>query len=435
MSFERVFALTADTLVIWERQRRCFIAAAEFCNDQEGMTACTHWLAHRPARHWCLLLDIPGEDFELQTIPPLGRIDRQRLRSARLSQFHADASLRGAKLQPGPANAAGGYHLQLCAITHPTIDLWLSVLNAHSPHCRGMYLLSSLVQKWLPAEAGAQNCMIQTVEADCMHQFVLDRGKPQFSRRIPLSGDAELTIRLHDEMHRLVRHANMQQLDSPPIGYLLATPAQLARISTSLTSEFQNHWHLHALAADSLLTGLAKSGFAGLETSIDLAPPQFRRQQKIRQFETHLLRTGGLAWIASLALLAYAKPQPSPLSLSAVHQNTPHQPLAQFSAQDREIAVAMQQQAQTNLTLASLTTAAWSLPAMFSLRGIEWETAPTPRVRLLIATAQPIVEATTSHHLAIWRQQHPSLDITLSGTPVSEIELCPASATQPGRTP
>lgn len=243
----RLLYLHPDGLLLARWHKGTPTVEARFPAGPDGAADLAHHLAVAPraARraHHLLLVDLPDESFQLDTLPLLRGRDRSQLIARRQSQHHLDtpylAHLTLGR-RPASANDPGHERIVFAALTRPAaLEPWLDALRQHDIAPAGIHGVAML-----GSAIGAQlTPLTDTALLACfspagLRISCLDRGRVRFSRlAVHLSAQTPEPWRaVHDEIqrthHYLLGQRALERGGATPV-FILAPASQHTALRTA----------------------------------------------------------------------------------------------------------------------------------------------------------------------------------------------------------
>jgi hypothetical protein len=122
--------LTNTRLVSLETRRGRIEARREFAVSGTGVAEFERYLAHMPPKPVHIFTDLAEEDFRLDTIPHVGKGDREAILNRKLAQIYRNTPFRYAMLQGRETEGRRDDRVMYTAITNPEVlRPWTEVLE------------------------------------------------------------------------------------------------------------------------------------------------------------------------------------------------------------------------------------------------------------------------------------------------------------------
>jgi hypothetical protein len=181
--------LTNTRLVSLETRGSRIIARREFAVTGAGSTEFERYLAHMPSMPVHIFVDLAEEDFRLDTVPHVGRGDRDAILNRKLAQIFRNTPYRHAQLQGREAEGRRDDRVIYTAITNPEIlRPWLDVIERLKVPLAGVYsaaVFSAVMLEELDL-AFAHTLLVTFTPGDAMRQSYFKDGEIKFSRLTPI---------------------------------------------------------------------------------------------------------------------------------------------------------------------------------------------------------------------------------------------------------
>lgn len=136
----RVFYITQGSLCVWLSGAASGRFDAEFTDDDDGVRGFDRYLAMTPDSRSTLLIDVIEEEFFHDTVPKLGKRDRDGLIRLRRQRKFRRTPYRTSQYLGKPARKEGQYMVVHSAISnHELVDPWLDVIHKYQTPLSGIF--------------------------------------------------------------------------------------------------------------------------------------------------------------------------------------------------------------------------------------------------------------------------------------------------------
>ena len=298
MSHKRLLYLTGNRLTAYSLSRSGIEADASFERNDAGFAAFATYV-HGTHHLYYAVVDVVEEDYHLDSIPYLGRKDRQQVLARKLAQRYRDTSLT-LSLSLGQEKGERRNERVLYASFSNTqqIQPWLSALAQSESRLAGVYstaLLAPAVVK--RAGIKAARCLLVSVQQSGMRQSYVEDGKIRFSRvgRLNLEDTATVAAACATESARLQQYLFtmrvLPEANTPiDVMVLAADKYQAALAQTCRSTELLAY---HLVNADNQCRSVGLKSFPSdapcdalfLQSAATSAPrEQFAQEQHRRQY-------------------------------------------------------------------------------------------------------------------------------------------------------
>ncbi len=226
------------------RVHRGQVGLAEHFAAADGPPALAAWLRGHPQARCTLLVDLPDETYQLDTLPLVGPRDRRQLIARRQAQLGLDTPYithqslgRSAETQAGGASQE---KILFAALNRPAaLQTWLSVFEQGQRPLDGVHLASHLAAALAPRLPDLPPpALLVWTSPSGLRVSCLDGGRLRFSRLTPASSLAGLGLwpACHDEARRthqyLVGQRAIDRNQTTPV-YVLAHPQDHAALRSA----------------------------------------------------------------------------------------------------------------------------------------------------------------------------------------------------------
>lgn len=313
-----LFYLTRRRLQIYQNQAGRVQVVASFEEGPSQRAECSRFLMQQPVGLVQLLVDVSDEDFQMASIPRLGRRDRAKLLQRRLEQLYRTTSYCTAARQGWKDTGRHEEDIVFSALPDGSwVDQWVDLLEEYGHVLTGIVspaLLSQrLLRRLLPLHA--HQLLLSPGTSGELRQTYAFAGGVKFSRLVSLElhGTQDLAPRLQAESLRAQQYLlSMRMLSRGETLHVLIVAPAVHRKLINQTCINQESLHFSFLDPVAALQRLGlqsrdeadvNSMFArlGLESSIsDYAPPHrlltFRRWQVARALQVS-------GWVVSAGMV------------------------------------------------------------------------------------------------------------------------------------
>jgi len=174
------------TALVWKGHRAAEVKS--FDTDEEGVVAFSQYLEQKAELGTYLLLDLIEEDFRLDTVPRVGRRDRDVILARRLQQIYRGTPFRAAQVQGREADGRRDWRVLYTAITNSDLlQPWIAALQAHRIPLVGIYSAPLLVTPLLKAlrPLTRHSLIVSLHDTGGLRQNYVRDGFLRFSRMTP----------------------------------------------------------------------------------------------------------------------------------------------------------------------------------------------------------------------------------------------------------
>ncbi len=189
--------LTNTRLVSLEARGGRIVARREFAVTGAGSTEFERYLAHMPSMPVHLFIDLAEEDFRLDTVPHVGKGDREAIVQRKLTQIFRNTPFRYAQLQGREAEGRRDDRVIYTAVTNPEIlRPWLEIIERLKVPLAGIYsaaVFSAVMLDELDL-AFADTLLVTFTPGDAMRQSYFKNGEIKFSRLTPIDLQEGMTL-------------------------------------------------------------------------------------------------------------------------------------------------------------------------------------------------------------------------------------------------
>lgn len=240
MSIQRLLYLDSRHLSAYVWERGCLAPEGRFAADDMGFAEFSTYLQGRGKNLFRLLVNVPHEDYRVETIPYLRGRERRALIARRINQLFSDSPLaRVASLGHEKAQRRNE-RLLLSAFTAPgDFAPWLNAMAAAEVPLAGIYALSQLGPSLLKkCHAPPERYLFLSLHDDSLRESFIAQGETLFSRRLPRSDGDFATILAHEAARLrqyLASQGHIGRQDTLPI-FILAPLEEIGQIRVSFSS-------------------------------------------------------------------------------------------------------------------------------------------------------------------------------------------------------
>jgi hypothetical protein len=187
--FRHFLYLTNTRLVSLESRGARIVSRREFAVTGAGSTEFERYLAHMPSMPVHIFVDLAEEDFRLDTVPHVGKGDRDAILARKLTQIFRNTPYRYAQLQGREADGRRDDRVIYTAITNPEIlRPWIDVIERLRVPLAGVYsaaVFSAVMLDELDLSF-AHTLLVTFTPGDGMRQTYFKNGEIKFSRLTPI---------------------------------------------------------------------------------------------------------------------------------------------------------------------------------------------------------------------------------------------------------
>jgi hypothetical protein len=183
MPKKRLLYLTANRLTAHSLSRGNLVVDAGFERNDQGIAGFSTYLAGS-RHHYYLVVDVVEEDYHQDTIPYLGRKDRQLVLARKLAQRYRDTSLT-LNLSLGYEKGERRNEKVLYASFSNTQQFqpWLAALEQNQVRLVGVYSTALLAPSLIKGGGiKSRRCLLVSVQQAGLRQSYVEDGKIRFSR-------------------------------------------------------------------------------------------------------------------------------------------------------------------------------------------------------------------------------------------------------------
>jgi hypothetical protein len=189
--------LTNTRLVSLETRRGHIEARREFAVSGTGVAEFERYLAHMPPKPVHLFTDLAEEDFRLDTIPHVGKGDRDAIVGRKLTQIFRNTPYRYALVQGRETEGRRDDRVMYTAITNPEVlRPWTEMLERLKVPLAGIYsaaVFSGVLLEELDL-AFAHTLLVTLSPGGSMRQTYFREREIKFSRLTPIDLQAGQTL-------------------------------------------------------------------------------------------------------------------------------------------------------------------------------------------------------------------------------------------------
>ena len=209
MPKKRLFYLTGNRLTAYSLSRSGIEDDAGFERNDAGLAAFTTYIAGSHHLYY-VVVDVVEEDYHLDSIPYLGRKDRQQVLARKLAQRYRDTSLTlSLSLGQEKGERRNEKVLYTSFSNTQQIQPWLTALSQAEIRLAGVYS-TALLAPALVKLAGikAARCLLVSVQQNGLRQSYVEDGTIRFSRvgRLNLEDAAGVAATCASESARLQQY-------------------------------------------------------------------------------------------------------------------------------------------------------------------------------------------------------------------------------------
>lgn len=414
MSERRVLILTQHNLTVCQERHGSVFREHAFTLDEAGQAGFQDWAAANDRRLVHLLVDLPDESFQQETLPYVMGSDRKALLSRKLQQLFFGTPYSTVRSLGREKQGRRDENFLFAALTRPqALEPWLHAMHEVGIAVAGIHSPALLLPRLLDKQAAAEPRLIVLTMGDGgLRQSYFEHGQLRFSRLKPLNTGSieEAAVNAYGEAVRIYQYLVGQRLisrgDKIPV-VCLASPVhfELMRRACVDTGELSfSFTDLQTLAkARGLIIAPDESSVDALlihmltrqspaqqfgDAAARLGYTRWKRRKLIRQLTLATLATAGLVLIATgISLWSDHEQRNEALLISqqarqqynSIVQGMPTIPI---SPEQLRSLIAEWQQLQTNSptlarSLQPLSTALQQNPKV-ELRSLNWRLSSNP---------------------------------------------------------
>jgi len=301
MPERRVLILSPHHLAVFNARQGQVHQESEFALDEVGQTAFKEWAVQNNSALVHLLVDLPDEGFQQETLPHVTGEDRKALLSRKLNQLFFGTPYSLVLPLGREKQGRRDEKFLFAALTRPqALEPWLHAMNESGTAVAGIHTPALLLPRLLDRKAmEAPRLIVITLGSGGLRQSYFEHGQLCFSRLKPLStgGIEEAAVNAYGEAVRIYQYLIGQRLitrgEKIPV-VCLASPrhTELLRRACADTDEL-------SFAFDNL-SAIGKA--RGLKEPIDdsntdaLLAYMLTQQAPSLQFGNTVARLGYLRW-------------------------------------------------------------------------------------------------------------------------------------------
>jgi len=189
--------LTNTRLVSLETRHGRIEARREFAVSGTGVAEFERYLAHMPPKPVHMFTDLAEEDFRLDTIPHVGKGDREAILNRKLTQIFRNTPFRFALVQGREPEGRRDDRVMYTAITNPEVlRAWTEVLDRLKVPLAGIHsaaVFSGVLLEELDL-AFAHTLLVTLSPGGAMRQTYFRDGEFKFSRLTPMDLEEGQTL-------------------------------------------------------------------------------------------------------------------------------------------------------------------------------------------------------------------------------------------------
>ena len=315
---KRLLYLTANRLTAYSLSRGRLAADAWFDRNDTGLAAFAAYLAGTRNLYY-LVIDVVEEDYHQDSIPDMGRKDRQLVLSRKLGQRYRDTSLT-LSLSLGYDKGERRNEKVLYASFSNTQQFqpWLSALVQNEVRLAGVYSTALLAPALIKAAGlGVPRCLLVSVQQTGLRQSYVENGKIRFSRigRLNLEDTASVAAACAAESMRLQQYLMTMRLlptASTPIDIMVLASQQYHEALTAACRSTET-LRFNVVNADTLCRSSGLSNFpadapcdALFLRAAAITPPVEQFAQEPHRHYYRLWQFGKGLYAAGMAVLGCA---------------------------------------------------------------------------------------------------------------------------------
>ncbi|MDE2600145.1 MAG: hypothetical protein KGL40_11040 [Rhodocyclaceae bacterium] len=324
MPERRTLILTTQSLSVWQWQNNGTHRERDFAVSEAGQADFRAWLDGKLDTLFHLLVDLPDEGFQQESLPHVTGRDRQALLRRKLNQYFFGTPYSLVRSLGREKQGRRDEHFLFAALTRPqALDPWLNAMRDAGVAVAGIHSPALLLPAVLNSAATAEPRLILiTLGGGGLRQSYFEHGQLRFSRLKPLSsGDIEeAATNIYGEAVRIYQYLVGQRLlargNKVPV-LCLANPAhfELLRQACADTDElgfsfgdlFQvaRAWQLRTPQEDSTTDALLVHLLARQRTPVQFGNDEARLNYRRWRWRRMIMQ-GTLAAFSLACLFAIA---------------------------------------------------------------------------------------------------------------------------------
>ena len=216
MPERRVLILSPLHLAVFDARQGQVRRESEFALDEAGQAAFKEWAEQNGSTLVQLLVDLPDEGFQQETLPHVVGADRKALLSRKLNQ-HFFGTPYSLVLSLGrEKEGRRDEKLLFAALTRPqALEPWLHAMNESGTAIAGIHTPALLLPRLLDRKAiEAPRLIVITLGSGGLRQSYFEHGQLCFSRLKPLNsgGIEEAAVNAYGEAVRIYQYLIGQRL-------------------------------------------------------------------------------------------------------------------------------------------------------------------------------------------------------------------------------
>lgn len=324
MKPDRLLYLSAHQMTAYRIHAGEPVREQTFATTESGYAEFASYLEQQGNSVFSLLVNVPEEGFQIETIPFLQGKDRRALIARKLAQFFFTARLTAALSLGHARTRRRNERVMLCALTNNDYFApWLKAIAEREIALAGIHSLPLLAPSFLKKQhLEDTHCLLLTLQDRSIRQSYIGKGELHFSRLSPLHDEhAEaMAHACYAETLKLQQYLTSQRLiehQQPLTTFVLAHRSAWPTLQKLCTDSETIHYVLLDIDACARKIGLAtplRDSFcepvflhqiATAPPAVQFADPGLRHSYHLRRVDAVLYRIG--AFFLALAVLCSEK--------------------------------------------------------------------------------------------------------------------------------
>lgn len=240
MPARRLLYLGTHQLAAYRWQAGTLLGEGTFEATEEGHRAFADYLGTHRASLFALLVNVPEEGFQIETIPFLRGADRQAVLARKSAQLFFNAPLSATRSLGYAKTRRKDERVLVAALTNNAFfEPWLAAFERSQALLSGIWSLPLLGGTLLDKLGlASENCLLLSVQDQSIRQSYFEKGELHFSRLAPLHNSSIVGIAqgLAAEAVKLQQYLISQRTlgrGQPITANILAHPGALKAIEAS----------------------------------------------------------------------------------------------------------------------------------------------------------------------------------------------------------
>ncbi|HWU85029.1 MAG TPA: hypothetical protein VN028_06820, partial [Rhodocyclaceae bacterium] len=249
MTERRVLILTQQHLTAYAGQAGQVRTEATFELDEAGQADFRAWLERHRSALMHLLVDLPDEGFQLETLPHVTGADRKALLARKQNQLFFGTPYAMVRSLGRDKQGRRDEHFLFSALTRPqALEPWLQAMHEAAVAVAGIHTPALLLSRLLNRRmAEAPRLILITLGSGGLRQSYFEHGQLRFSRLKPLGTGAieEAAVNAYGEAVRIYQYLVGQRLlarDNKVPVLCLANPAHFELLRRACVDTEELHF-------------------------------------------------------------------------------------------------------------------------------------------------------------------------------------------------